>query len=208
VGVLIDTSGSSSDTLDAVRTGVAGFTRGLREEDEFFVMSFGTEARVVHDFGTPSGALGKALEELRPWGVSVFLDALDAGIRKLSGREHRRKALVVLTDGKDNGSRRTFREVTREAESGMVLLYFIGMGPRVLVDRHTLEGLAGMTGGRVSMVSGDTSPTEALMDIREDLSRQYYLAYYSTPAPGSHSIRVEVPDPRYTVRAREGYLVD
>jgi Ca-activated chloride channel family protein len=138
----------------------------------------------------------------------VFLDALDAGIRKLSGREHRRKALVVLTDGKDNGSRRTFREVTREAESGMVLLYFIGMGPRVLVDRHTLEGLAGMTGGRVSMVSGDTSPTEALMDIREDLSRQYYLAYYSTPAPGSHSIRVEAPDPRYTVRAREGYLVD
>jgi Ca-activated chloride channel family protein len=207
-GILVDTSGSSADTLESVRRGVLEFTRRLGSDDEFFVMSFGTEAGVVHDFGEPAGDLPAALDRLRPWGVSVFLDALDSGIRKLGGREQRRKALIVLTDGKDNGSKTIYRDVARAAESGMVLLYFLGMGSRSLVDTHTLDGLAGMTGGRVSLVSGAVSPADALMEIREDLSRQYYLAYYSPPRAGSHSIRVETSDASYTVRARDGYLVE
>lgn len=208
LGILIDNSGSSADILSAVRTGVMGFASRLASEDEVFVMSFGTETEVIHDFGEPRESLRQALEGLRSWGTSVFFDALDSGIRKVSRAGNTRKALIVLTDGGDNRSLRTYREVVQAAESRMVMLYFIGMGPPILVDTYTLQGLASMTGGRVFLMSGSQSPGAALDAIRDDLSRQYYLGYYSPAGPGNHAIEVEVPGGEFTVRAREGYTVD
>lgn len=208
VGVLIDNSGSSADTLSAVRSGVLEFSDGLGANDQIFVMSFGTEDRIIQDFDDDRSRLSDALGELRSWGTSVFFDALDSGIRKMAGSVNPRKALIVLSDGEDNRSERTYLEVVRAAESNMVMLYFIGMGPPVLVDRYTLQGLASMSGGRVYLTSGRDSPRGALEAVHEDLSRQYYLGYYSASVPGFHTIRVEVAGTDYTVRAREGYLVE
>lgn len=207
LGILIDDSGSSAGILEAIRSGVAEFAGSFGPGDEIFVMSFGAETRVIHDFGDNPRDLRRALEQLRSWGTSVFFDALDDGIGKLASARNTRKALIVLTDGEDNRSTTTYREIVRSAQSGMVLLYFIGMGPPILVDTYTLEGLASMTGGRVALMSGDDSPGDALRAIRSELSRQYYLAYYSSSEPGYHAIRVEVPGRDFTVRAREGYLV-
>jgi Ca-activated chloride channel homolog len=208
VGILIDNSGSSADTLNAVRSGVLEFSDGLEANDQIFVMSFGTEDRVIQDFGDDRSRLADALGALRSWGTSVFFDALDSGIRKIAGSANPRKALIVLSDGEDNRSDRTYLEVVRAAESNMVMLYFVGMGPRILVDTYTLQGLASMSGGRVYLMSGSDSPRRALEAIHLDLSRQYYLGYYSASVPGFHTIRVEVPGTDYTVRAREGYLVE
>jgi len=207
LGLLIDNSGSSADILRAIRSGVLDFAAGLHTDDEIFVMSFGTEDRVIHDFRDPPGQLAAALDGLEAWGTSVFFDALDSGIRKVSTAGKPRKALVVLTDGDDNGSERTYLEVVRAAESRMVMLYFIGMGPSILVDTYTLNGLASLTGGRVVRMGPGDSPGEALRAIHDDLSQQYYLGYYSAAGAGAHSIRVEVPGANVTVRAREGFVV-
>ena len=208
LGLLIDNSGSSADILDAVRSGVLDFADGLQPDDEVFVMSFGTDDRVIYDFSDDPRSLGVALDQLEPWGTSVFFDALDSGIRKVADAGNPRKALIVLTDGDDNGSALSYIEVVRAAESRIVMLYFIGMGPPILVDTHTLRGLASMTGGRVVSMGRDESPRDALDEIREDLSRQYYLGYYSSAGEGSHSIRVEVPGADFTVRSREGFVVE
>jgi VWFA-related protein len=206
LGILIDDSGSSADILAAVRSGVQDFAAGLDPDDEIFVMSFGTEVRVIHDLGDDLSGLRSSLSALRAWGTSVFYDALDSGIRKLAGT-NARQALIVLTDGDDNGSERTWIEIVRAAESRMVILYFVGMGPPILVDTYTLRGLASMTGGRVYLMSGDDSPRNVLDAVRREMSYQYYLAYYSSPGPGYHSIRVAIPGTEFTARAREGYLV-
>jgi Ca-activated chloride channel family protein len=208
LGLLIDNSGSSADILDAVRSGVLDFAEGLPSGDEIFVMSFGTEDRVIHDFSDGPLALELALDQLESWGTSVFFDALDSGIRKVAATPNPRKALIVLTDGDDNGSERSYLEIVRAAESQMVMLYFIGMGPPILVDTHTLRGLAAMTGGHVVAMGRSDSPRDALDEIREDLSRQYYLGYYSSAGEGAHSIRVEVPGAEVTVRSREGFVVE
>lgn len=207
IGLLIDNSGSSADILGAIRTGVLDFANGLQTDDEIFVISFGTSDRVIHDFGDPLRDLNSTLGQLRSWGTSVFFDALYSGIRKLADGGNPRKALIVLTDGADNGSTTTYLDVVHAAERQLVTLYFIGMGPSVLVDTYTLRGLAAMTGGSVVLMGRDSSPREALDAIREDLSRQYYLGYYSAAGPGSHSVRVEVRGAGMTVRAREGFVV-
>ena len=207
VGVLIDNSGSSADVLSSVKLGVEEFVGGLRADDETFVMSFAIEADVIHDFRHEREALSARLEGLRSWGTSVLYDALYKGIGKVRTGSHQRKALIVISDGNDNRSEYGYGAVVDEAQSSMALLYFIAIGPRVLIDMHTIQGLASMTGGSVTHIGKDDAVADALSGIRRELRNQYYLGYHAPAESGYHSIRVEVPGRDLKIRARDGYLV-
>ena len=207
VGVLIDNSGSSADVLRSVKMGVEEFVGGLAPDDETFVMSFAIDADVIHDFRHEREELSASLEGLRSWGTSVLYDALYEGIGKVRTGGHERKALIVISDGIDNGSENTYGVVVDEAQSSMALLYFVAMGPRVLIDMHTIQGLASMTGGSVTRIGRDEALAPALGGISRELRNQYYLGYHASAESGYHSIRVEVPGRRVRIRARDGYLV-
>ena len=208
VGVLIDNSGSSASILGSIKSGVESFSKKLGPDDETFVMSFAIQTEVIHDFDGDIVRLPDALRRLRSWGTSVLFDALADGIIKVDEGRHERKALIVLSDGSDNRSSVPYRDVVNSAKSNIVLLYFIGIGPRVLIDTHTIEGLASTSGGRVIMLGQDQSVPDALEEIRQELNLQYYLGYHASGDPGFHSIQVEVPTRAVTVRARNGYVVD
>jgi VWFA-related protein len=207
LGVLVDNSGSSSEVLRSVKAGLPDFISSLDPADEAFVMSFGTSARIIYEFGDEDRAFRGTIDALRPFGTSVLFDALDSGIRQFRAARNPRHALIVMTDGNDNGSRSSYTDVIDAAESNMVLLYFIGIGPGILVDTYTLNGLASMTGGSVVMLGRDRTVREALEEIRDDLGRQYYLAYHASSTPGFHRIEVQVRDRDLRIRAREGYRV-
>ena len=207
VGVLIDNSGSSADVLGSIRSGVEEFALGLSSEDETFVMSFAIEAEVVHDFYQDRRQLPVALARLRSWGTSVFYDALYSGISTVSEGSNERKALIVLSDGNDNRSKTSYTTVVRSAQSNMALLYFVAIGAPILIDMHTLEGLASMTGGSVIRIEREAPVAGALRKINRELRNQYYLGYHASPDKGYHSIRVEVPGRNLKIRARDGYLV-
>ena len=207
LGVLIDNSGSSASILESIKSGVDEFSRRLGPGDEAFVMSFAIETEVVHDLHEEVSRLPDALDGLRSWGTSVFYDALSLGITKAREGSHERKALIVLSDGNDNRSQTSYLEVVRAAQANMVLLYFVGIGPRILIDSYTMGGLASMTGGRLALLAEDQSVSDALEAIREELGYQYYLGYHASVDSGFHSIEVEVPGRNVTVRARAGYLV-
>jgi VWFA-related protein len=209
LGILVDNSGSSSEILRSVRGDVPDFVEDLPGGDEAFVVAFGTNLELVYDFGEESDAIGRALDRLRPYGTSVLFDALYTSIEKISESRHERQALIVLTDGNDNRSVTTYTEVVGAAESGMVILYFVGIGPSALVDTYTLRGLAAKTGGSLIMLGREREVGDALEEIRDDLGRQYYIGYHASAEPGYHTIEVQVPErDNVTVRAREGYRVD
>ena len=207
VGVLIDNSGSSADVLGSIRSGVEEFALGLSSEDETFVMSFAIEADVVHDFHQDRRQLPVTLARLRSWGTSVFYDALYSGISTVSEGSKGRKALIVLSDGNDNRSETSYTAVVRSAQSNMALLYFVAIGAPILIDMHTLEGLASMTGGSVIRIEREEPVAGALRKINRELRNQYYLGYHASTDKGYHSIRVEVPGRNLKIRARDGYLV-
>lgn len=208
VGVLIDNSGSSAADLDAIKSGVFQFISTLMPADETFVVSFATEVRTIHGFTSEAEDLSASLQGLRSLGTSLLFDALRFGTSKAHEGSHTRKALVVLTDGNDNRSQSSYTAVVEDAQGRMVMLYFVAMGPRILVDLHTISGLASITGGRVVPASSDDDVVVALMQIREEIRYQYYLGYHASSEPGYHAIRVEVPGRNVTVRTREGYLVE
>ncbi len=208
LGILVDNSGSSSAVLRSVKSELPGFIQALSPRDDVFVMSFASGVRVIHDVDDDRQRLGSALDRLRAFGTSVLFDALYLGIFEVRQAVHERQALIVLTDGTDNRSNRSYREVIRAAETSMAMLYFIAIGPDILVDRYTLEGLASATGGRVVVTGRGGEVADALDEIRNDLGRQYYLGYHASPDPGYHTVEVQVPGRAVEIRAREGYRVD
>src|SRR6185436_5088003 len=125
---------------------------------------------------------------LRAWGTSTLYDALLYGLSRVEKSERPRKALIVFTDGNDNGSNISHGRIVEEVQSSAVLLYFIAIGSPILVDSHTLEPLSDLSGGRTLYVAKQDAVSPMLDQIRTELAQQYYLAYYAPRRPGFHRL--------------------
>ena len=127
------------------------------------------------------------------------------------GRQTGRKALVVFTDGEDQGSHATINDVERRLQSSDVTLYMIGHGRGVTMDslRRTMDRLATPTGGRALFTDSIDELHTAFADLLDELSNQYLLGYASTNSARDdvwRRIKVDV-DGHHDVRARQGYRV-
>ena len=206
IGILMDTSGSMVDILPFMKKAVRDFTHTLPKNDEFFITSFGSGVNLAHKSPQSLKHLDDSIENMRAWGTSLMYDALLYSIRQAQDSKHPRKALIVFTDGNDNGSKGGYGEVVYEAQRSAVLLYFVAIGSRLLVDAHTLESLAGVSGGRTLYAGKQDAILPVLDRIRAELAQQYYLGYYAPRNAGFHRIRVEVPGRNVTIRAKGGYI--
>jgi VWFA-related protein len=209
LGMVVDTSGSMIDVLPYMRRGIREFTRSLPGTDEFFVLSFGTSTRLIHRSTQGQRHLDESLDRLRAYGTSLLFDALLYGNDKVDPLEGPRKALVVFTDGiftDDKNPAAPYARVVEETQRSSILLYFIVIGPRILVDMNTVESLSKISGGRTFYVSKNDSVAAALDNIRSELSKQYYLGYYAPRKSGLHHIRVEIPGRDVKVRAKTAYI--
>jgi Ca-activated chloride channel family protein len=205
IGLLMDTSGSMVDIIPFMTRGIREFTRALPRTDDYFVVSFGTNVRLVHTSSQPRKDLEDALTKVRAFGTSSLYDGLLYSMERLERSDRPRKALIVFTDGDDNASNVGHGRVVEEVQSSAVLLYFIAIGSPVLVDSHTLEPLSDLSGGRTLYISKQEAVSPVMEQIRTELSQQYYLAYYVSKRPGFHRLRVEVPGRSLRIRAKTGY---
>jgi VWFA-related protein len=205
IGLAMDTSGSMVDIMPFMTRGIREFTRALPKTDDYFVVSFGTNVRLVHTSSQPQKDLEVALTKVRAFGTSSLYDGLLYSMERLERSDRPRKALIVFTDGDDNASNVSHSQVVQEVQSSAVLLYFIAIGSPVLVDSHTLEPLSDLSGGRTLYISKQEAVSPVMEQIRTELSQQYYLAYYVSKRPGFHRLRVEVPGRSLRVRAKTGY---
>jgi len=207
IGVLLDISGSMVDIIPYMNRGVKEFARTIQSPDEYSVITFGTHVKLVHRSPQPSQHLDEILQDLKPWGTSVLFDAMVYGMDRLKMSANERKALIIFTDGTDNGSKEEFNRVLREAQLSGVVLYFVAIGSPVLVDKHTVDAFASNSGGRVFYVPKGEAVGPHLEKIRAELARQYYLGYYVSKRPGYHRLRVEIPNRTgLNVHTRAGYL--
>ena len=126
------------------------------------------------------------------------------------GRQTGRKALVVFTDGEDQGSHATIDDVERRLQSSDVTLYMIGQGRGVTMEPlKTDHGAARRCrpAAARSSPTASTSCTRAFADLLDELSNQYLLGYQSTNTTRDDAwrkIKVDV-DGHHDVRARQGY---
>lgn len=243
LGMLLDVSGSmTEDRLATARAAVNNFIFDLLgKEDELFLMEFAGRARMLQtwtkDRDTFSRAMARAnrvsmqpapgqfggrgqfggavLSGYGMYGTAVF-DTVATALGLAAEGEHSKKALLILSDGKDTSSRRSAKEVQEAIRRSEILVYALAVdstedeGPfDGGVDSRALRKLTDDTGGRTEVVRGFRNLREATARLADELNQQYSIGYAApTTRDGRwHSIKVEVVKKRGAkVRARSGYV--
>jgi VWFA-related protein len=103
----------------------------LGPEDEIFLMRFDTRARLVQDWTRDRRLLSEALARIRPAGGTALYEAVAEAIPMMAGATHRKKALVIISDGNDTTSAITVRELQPLIRQSEVLIYAIGLDSHV-----------------------------------------------------------------------------
>jgi len=152
----------------------------------------------------------KAVDRLAPWGATALYDVIVRAVDML-GKQIGRKALVVFTDGEDQGSHVSIDDVERKLQASDVTLYMIGQGRGITLEplKKVMERLAAPTGGRALFTDSIDELHGAFTDLLDELANQYLLGYASPNSAHDdewHRIKVTV-DGRHDVRARQGYRI-
>jgi Ca-activated chloride channel family protein len=128
VGIIFDTSGSMQNKIYDVIDAVSHFGATAQPQDEIFLLRFASDLELVMDFSDDRNRLQHAAQGLRAGGGTALYDAVAAGLDKVLRGRHRKKALVVISDGNDHNSRTRVHEVLEMARQAEVLVYCIGIG--------------------------------------------------------------------------------
>src|SRR5579864_733910 len=223
LGLLIDTSGSETSTLGAEQEAAVRFlSRVLRKGDLAMVVSFDTDSDLLADLTDDQARLDRAINRARinapsaqgPLAQSipgtVFYDAVYAACHDRLAEEAGRKAIVVLTDAQDEGSRLRVQDAIEAAQRTDTVVHVLliadpryGGGNVAVAKKLTDE-----TGGRTIVVRNEKNLEQAFDQISQELRSQYTVGYYSTNTArdGSYrKIKVDTTRKDLDVLARRGY---
>lgn len=218
LGIILDSSGSMSDKVERVREAVHEFCEAANPQDEFFLITFSNAPRLVSDFTTSAEDIDKELLFTQTKGRTSLLDAIYMGLRKMKDAKYGKKALLIISDGGDNHSRYSEREVRSIARESDVLIYSIGTFDRYVptIEEHLgpvlLSEITEPTGGRAYVLDKPAQMPAVARHISLELRTQYVLAYRpQAPVHNGkwHKIRVRLRLPRkldfLQAHARSGY---
>jgi VWFA-related protein len=189
VGLLFDTSGSMKSKMKKAAEAAEAFFRTTNAEDEFFLIEFNDRARLTSRFTSDSDAVYQQIAHARPTGRTTLMDAIHLAVGHMKNARHMRKALVILSDGGDNWSRHSAREIRAALIESDVQVYAMGMFDPELTAKHPeeerngprlLDELTELTGGRHYPVPALDDLPEISARIGRELRSQYLLGYYST----------------------------
>jgi Ca-activated chloride channel homolog len=186
VGLVIDNSGSMYNKRAHVAKAALAFADSSNPEDEMFVVNFNEKVyqglpREIQ-FTNDIDQIRSALLRTAPVGLTALYDALAAGIEHLKTGTRDRKALVVLSDGGDNASRRTLDDVLQIAQQSSATIYTIGIYDETDSDRNpnVLRKIARLSGGRAYFPDSLDELEPVWRDIAGGIRSQYTLGYHST----------------------------
>jgi VWFA-related protein len=135
VGILLDTSSSMTTKMRTATEAVDRFINYIHPEDDIFLMTFARDTVIEQDFTNDRKKLSRAMNSLHVSGGTVLYDALKEAIDKVRTGRHDKRAILVISDGMDAGSRRTNLEsLLRAIRGAEVLVYGLGTGQTVYAD--------------------------------------------------------------------------
>ncbi|MCJ7610673.1 MAG: VWA domain-containing protein [Candidatus Aminicenantes bacterium] len=175
VVLVIDRSGSMTKAMSEVRRAAVEFVRRLSLQDEAAVISFDDAVSLEAGFTRDRAPVEQAIAGIKLGRDTALYDAVQEGLNRLRTAGLQRQAVVILSDGKDNRSRRTLAEVLSEANNSSVPLFTIGLGPGI--DEAGLRELAGKTGGGFFKAAAAKDLWQLYQTIAEQLTNQYLLSF-------------------------------
>jgi VWFA-related protein len=237
VGLLVDTSTSQERLVDVERgAGYAFFDDILRvDKDLAFLMSFDIDVELLQDLTASKRLLQDGLEKLQiQGGISggitpgpvpqsggpvgtVLYDAVYLAANEILKRQVGRKAVVLITDGNDVGSKLDDDEAIAEAHRTDTAIYSVRYFDREAYFRYgamggggtgALRKLSRATGGGMYEVSRKRTLKDIFDQINQELRNQYSLGYSpkrDLSVQGFRKVEVKAKHKGFEVQAREGY---
>src|SRR5208282_5627539 len=196
LGLLMDTSGSEQYMLGAIQQGASSFlNQAIRKAQ---INTGGGGGPITPGPIPQSGSKG-----------TNFYDALYLACNEKLSTEAGRKAIVVLTDAEDNGSKVRVEEAIEAAQrTDTVLHILLVYDPHYGANSSVAKKITDETGGRMIVVNNEKHLQEAFDQISEELRSQYTLGYYPTNSARDgkfRKIKIDVNNKDLKVLARKGY---
>ena len=244
LGLLIDVSASQERLIDIERQAASAFFSSvLRKKDEAFLISFGKSTELLQDFTNSAKQLNASMRDLQGDGQSpmvgrnpvpvntgpiptmgapkgtLLYDAVYLASNEKLKTEVGRKALILITDGEDQGSTYNIKTAIEQAQKADAIIYSIYYVDRGFYSHGGLSfgggggegGLRKMseeTGGKVFTVSSKHPLNEVFDQIQEELRNQYSIGYSSSNPNKDGSFRrieIKTDNNDYRAQARNGY---
>ncbi len=235
LGIMIDTSASQTRVLDIEQEACAQFLRDvLHDKDLAFVINFDVDVDLDQDFTNNIRDLSRALNKMQinagmgggPPGLgggpvpttprgTLLYDAIYLGADEKLKNEVGRKAMIIFTDGEDQGSRLRVQDAVEAAQKADTICYVILIADRGFYGGFGYSGdsdmqkLAQATGGRVIEVGNKQDKLRQAFDqIQNELRSQYNIGYSPTnrKLDGTYrKIQIKAKGGDYKVQARQGY---
>jgi len=213
LGILLDTSGSQQRVLPLEQDAGSQFLeRVLRAKDEAFLLSFDVNVDLLQDFTNSAHMLARAMGKAEintaggngaagipgagggtvptvgdPKGTLLY-DAIYLASTEKLNQESGRKAMIILTDGEDEGSREKIADAIAAAQKSNVIIYVILIADREMywsqgmgyTGYSAAKKISDETGGRVIDVGNNGTKLQAAFEQIEDELRTQYVASYTS----------------------------
>ncbi len=223
MGLVIDNSGSMKEKRPQVNEAALSFVRTSNKQDEVFVVNFNDEyyLDLDEDFTSDPQELHEALEKIDTRGSTALYDAIIGSLDHLKKGHKDKRVLLVITDGDDDASRKSFDYTVKAAVESNAVIYAVGVfsdddrknaKKMIRKSKKDLTTLAEATGGLAFFPDKLADVDPVCTQIAKDIRNQYTLGYYptNTARDGTfRSVKVELIPPKgegkLTVRTRTGY---
>jgi Ca-activated chloride channel homolog len=185
VAVLFDVSASMRDKIDTEREALENFFKNANPQDEYFLITFSDRPRLLASSTNSIEEMQAQLMLAAPRGPTAMLDAIYLAEAQLRTAKYKRKAIVIFSDGGDNVSHHSHREIKGLVKERDVEVYAIGLfdaslfGPiEEKLGKQWLSGITDCTGGRTIALQNRTKVSDAAAEISREMRSQYVLGYH------------------------------
>ena len=218
MGIVVDSSASMTNKRVAVNAAALALARASNPEDEIFILNFKNTPEITQDFTNDIELLSNALSQVQMWGGTAVLDAVQKGEQHLQSGTKDKKILLIITDGEDELSKTTLKNLLPLLQKSDVMIYAIGIlgRPGTRGRRNAekmLKALADVSGGAAFFPETAEEVGPLATRIARDIRNQYVLGY-ALPAgatPGFHKMKVTAEARwrgKLTVRSRPGFYYE
>ncbi|HMB30083.1 MAG TPA: VWA domain-containing protein [Blastocatellia bacterium] len=207
LGIVYDVSGSMGNFSSRSLAMLRYFFDNSHKEDEFYVYAFNNRVQLVQDFTSLPEALLNRVTFIKAKGSTALFDATYAAVEKIREGRHHKKVILIFSDGEENSSRYSGRELQNLLKENDVQIYAIGMS-EISNGAGTLKFIAEPTGGQALFPFDYASAEVVYTRLALMLRRQYVIGFYpSNVTSGTtwHKLNVQIKAPKQLGKLKLSY---
>jgi len=207
LGIVYDVSGSMENFSSRSLSMLRHFFENSHTEDEFYVYAFNNKVQLVQDFTSLPEALLSRVTFIKAKGNTALFDATYAAVEKVRQGRHHKKVILIFSDGEENSSRYSGKELQDLLKENDVQIYAIGMN-EFSGGAGTLKFIAEPTGGQAFFPFDYASAELIYTQLALMLRRQYVIGFYPSNATSGttwHKVYIQVKAPSQLGKLKLSY---